>query len=131
MNAIKLPITGLAAASLALLLFFLSIRVIQGRLQFLVALGDGGEKLLRKRIRAHANFTEYVPLTLILLALAELARLHHNTLIFAAISLVAGRAIHAFGVSQPREQLWFRRIGLLLNFTSLLTLSGLLIISNI
>lgn len=70
-----LPITTGYAALLALLLLALSMRVVDGRRRFGVNLGDGGNAAMQRRIRAHANFIEYVPLLLILLALLEAAAL--------------------------------------------------------
>ena len=43
-----------------------------GRRRMRVPLGEGTSEDLRRRLRAHANFAEYVPLALILMALLEL-----------------------------------------------------------
>ncbi len=66
-----MPITALYAGLLGPLLVILAVRVIDARRAAKVALGDGGQPLLLRRMRAHANFAEYVPLALLLLALAE------------------------------------------------------------
>ena len=57
-------VTALYAALLALLLFILSIRVIglRGNLAFaFIAQSRGDDERLQRAIRAHGNFTEYVP----------------------------------------------------------------------
>ena len=69
-------ITALYAGLLAVLLFVLSIRVIglRGNPAFsFIARGKGDDELLQRAIRAHGNFTEYVPMMLILLAFLELS----------------------------------------------------------
>ena len=65
-------ITALYASLLAILLFILSIRVIglRGNPIFsFIAQGKGDDEMLQRAIRAHGNFTEYVPTMLILLFL--------------------------------------------------------------
>ena len=64
--------TGLYAGLLGLLLIVLSMRVVQNRWRAKVGLGHGGDKALRKAIRIHGNFIEYVPLALLLMALIEM-----------------------------------------------------------
>ena len=54
-----------------ILLIVLSLRVSFVRRDARVALGDGDNELLRRRIRAHSNFVEFVPIALLLLMLAE------------------------------------------------------------
>lgn len=65
------PITSLFAAGFALALVALSIPISLRRVEVGVMIGQGEDGVLRNRIRAHGNFIEYVPLGLILLALAE------------------------------------------------------------
>ena len=63
---------SLYAALLGLLFIFLSIRVIQVRRALLVPLGDDGdERLLRVR-SVHANFAQYTPFCIVLIALIEI-----------------------------------------------------------
>ena len=65
------PVTALYAALLALLLLLLARSTILRRQTARILLGDGADEPLQRRIRAHANFAEYAPLGLILLALCE------------------------------------------------------------
>jgi uncharacterized membrane protein YecN with MAPEG domain len=62
----------------------------------------GGNPLLGKRIRAHANFTEYAPITLILFALVELALGASLWLWVAALLFIIGRVGHAFGMDSDK-----------------------------
>ena len=63
-----MTITLLYAGLLAIWFLVLSIRVIQGRMgPGNPSLGDGGNPVMLRRIRGHANFAEYVPLILLLM----------------------------------------------------------------
>ena len=64
-------IVPLYASFLAVLFIVLSIRVILVRRVNNVGFGTGSDGELRRRVRIHANFTEYVPFALILLSMAE------------------------------------------------------------
>jgi uncharacterized membrane protein YecN with MAPEG domain len=67
-----MPITMHYAGALALVFFVLSLRVIQGRTgKSGPSLGDGGDTGMLRRIRAHGNFAEYVPIILIMMGLLE------------------------------------------------------------
>lgn len=91
-------ITTFYAAPLALLIVWLSLRVIGLRRSRRVALGDGDDPDLRAAIRAQGNATEYVPLALILLLLLEIGGGHLLLVHAAGVALVAGRAVHARGL---------------------------------
>src|SRR3546814_13312874 len=52
---------------------WLGFRCTRIRIASQVMHGDGGSAMLARRMRAHANFIEYVPVTLILFGLVELA----------------------------------------------------------
>ncbi len=66
-------ITLIYAGLLGLLFLLLSFWVVKRRAQFKVMIGEGEAPEMRAAIRAHGNFAEYVPLTLLLMALCELA----------------------------------------------------------
>ena len=115
-----LSIVPLYAAILALLFALLSIYVIRGRGRYQVAIGSGGSPELEHRIRVHANFAEYVPFTLLLLSMAELRGASAILLHVMCLCLLSGRFLHAWGVSQPSENLRFRQVGVGLTFTALI-----------
>ncbi|HEY1385135.1 MAG TPA: MAPEG family protein [Dongiaceae bacterium] len=95
-----LVITSAYAGVFALFFVFLSVRVIGQRRSARVSLGDGGDGELLRRTRVHANFAEYVPLTLILMMLAELQGQPAWRIHLIGVLLLIGRAAHAHGVSQ-------------------------------
>ena len=68
-------ITLLFASLHALLLLTLVAPISRHRHQHKIGLGDGGDVALARKIRAHANFIEFVPIALLLLALLELSGL--------------------------------------------------------
>ena len=94
-----------------ILLIVLSLRVSFVRRDARVALGDGDNELLRRRIRAHSNFVEFVPIALLLLMLAEHTGLGSLFIHLFGIVLLAGRISHAYGISQTNEVFIFRMVG--------------------
>jgi uncharacterized membrane protein YecN with MAPEG domain len=115
-----MTITPLYAGLLTLLFVVLSIRVIGMRRAAGVGLGDGGNRVLLRRQRAHGNFAEYVPLALVLMALAELQHLPPWLLHAIGLLLLAGRAAHAYGLSQEPELTKGRVAGMALTFAALI-----------
>jgi uncharacterized membrane protein YecN with MAPEG domain len=96
-----LPITLTIAGAFAILHVWLSLRVSRLRRPLKVAVGDGGHEILARRMRAHANFAENVPIFLVLLALIELATGGALWLWGTAILFVLARIAHAFGMDRP------------------------------
>lgn len=96
-----LPITLTIAGAAAILHVWLSLRVSRLRRPLKVGVGDGGHEILARRMRAHANFSENVPIFLILLGLIELATGGGLWLWGAAILFVLARIAHAFGMDRP------------------------------
>ena len=114
------------AAALAFLFVLLSLRVIAGRRLFKVGIGAGGHAPLERRMRVQANFAEYTPLALILLTFIEMQKASLLLVHALCISLLAGRALHAAGVSRDREMLIFRQVGMALTFTVIIVSALLL-----
>jgi uncharacterized protein len=121
LSPLTLTATPLWAALLALLYLVLAAQVIRARYRTRTALGIGNDPGLERAIRAHANFAEYVPLTLILLTLAELQGASPWLLHLLGALLFAGRAVHAYGISQTEEVLIRRSAGVVLTFGVLVT----------
>jgi uncharacterized protein len=96
-----LPITLTIAAAAALISVWLALRVSRLRRRLGVSVGDGGNMAVTTAMRAHANFSEYTPLFLILLGLVELAIGSQTWLWGAAILFVLGRLAHPFGLARP------------------------------
>jgi uncharacterized membrane protein YecN with MAPEG domain len=100
-----------------ILLIVLSLRVSFVRRDARVALGDGDNELLRRRIRAHSNFVEFVPIALLLLMLAEHTGLGSLFIHLFGIVLLAGRISHAYGISQTNEVFIYRMVGTIATLT--------------
>lgn len=94
----KLEITLIIAAAAALINIWLAMRVGRVRTSEKVSVGDGGNEMVIRRMRAHANFVEYTPIFLILLGLVELAWGSSIWLWATAIIFILGRVAHPFGM---------------------------------
>ncbi len=119
----NLTITALYASLLALVFLGLSFNIIRLRFKLKVGVGDGGEKLLVKAIRIHGNFSEYIPLALILLASYELSGANSLWLHGLGATLLIGRILHAIGLSQSIGTSIPRITGMLSTFVVLLILA--------
>lgn len=115
-----MPITAAFAGLLALLFVALSFRVIGARRGARVTIGDGGDKTLARRARVHGNFAEYVPMALVLMGMAESLGTWKLVIWAVGALLLIGRLLHAFGVSQDKENLTFRVTGMVMTFTAIL-----------
>lgn len=94
-------VTLVTAGCCGLLYFVLSLRVVLGRQAHKVMLGDGGHDALLARIRAHANFAEYVPIILILMGLIEMRTGVTEMLTSTGVLLFLIRIAHALGMARP------------------------------
>ena len=107
-----MKITALYAALLAVLFLILTVRTLNYRRSQQVEIGDGGDKHLLRRIRVHGNFAEYVPFALLLIGLAESLGLAAIAVHGLGLLLLAGRAVHAYGLSQNPHILPMRAAGM-------------------
>ena len=117
-------ITALYASLLALVFVTLSVNIIRLRLKLKIGVGDGGESMLTKAIRVHGNFSEYIPLALILLACYELSGANTIWLHVLGATLLIGRVTHAIGLSKSVGTSLPRVIGTLATFIVLLSLAA-------
>ena len=92
-------ITGIYAALATLLVLLLAVRTSAGRHGKRIYTGDGGDADMFLRIRAHANAIENLPLALLLLALLEWNQTAPPWLHACGCVLLAGRILHALGMS--------------------------------
>jgi hypothetical protein len=115
-----MPITTFYAALLALIFVALSLRTISARRAARVEIGDGDDRELLRRMRVHANFAEYVPIAVILLALAETMKLQAPLLHGIGALLLAGRASHAYALSQSPHILPLRVAGMIATLTAII-----------
>ena len=93
-----LPTTLCLGAAAAVINFWLGMRCARARMASKIFVGDGGDDLLIRRMRAQSNFIENVPLTLILIAAIELAGKGSWWLAPAGAVFLLGRIAHAFGM---------------------------------
>jgi len=106
-----LEITPLYAMPLAVMLFILWLNVVKRRALAEVSIGFGSDATLHEKIRRHGNFVEFVPLVLVVMALAELRGGNGIALHVAGILLVMSRAVHPFGLHHDRVLHGFRIVG--------------------
>lgn len=120
---VDLTITALYASLLALVFLGLSFNIIRLRFKLKVGVGDGGERMLTKSIRVHGNFSEYIPLALILLASYELSSANTVWLHGLGATLLIGRILHAIGLSKSIGPSVLRIVGMSSTFVVLFILA--------
>jgi hypothetical protein len=121
-------VTLLVAGLHGLLLLMLAWRIVEVRRGRRIGLGDGGDAVLLRRIRAHANFIEYVPVALVLLALLELAGTGRPWIGVLGGVLFIARVLHAVGLSRSAGVSFGRFWGTLLTWCVILAASILAIV---
>jgi uncharacterized membrane protein YecN with MAPEG domain len=119
-----MTITLLYAGLLSLWLLVLSARVIAIRSQG-ISLGDGGNPVLLRRIRAHGNFAEYVPMILVMMGFLEINHLSALWIHVFGTTLVIGRLLHGYALSFS-ESFKIGRVGGTVLTLTLLAVCGLL-----
>ncbi len=92
-------ITALYAAILVVIYLYLSFNVSQTRLSKKITLGTGGDDELKRAVRMHGNFAEYVPLILILFIILELNGTSDKMIHILGTILVIARLLHLWGMS--------------------------------
>jgi len=113
---------------LVFIYIFLAMRVSRLRATARATIGTGNDPSLERAIRAHGNFSENVPFALLLLGFMEMQRNSSYVLHALCLLLIAGRLIHAFGISQTRETMGFRITGIVLTVAVLVIAAITLII---
>ncbi|MDQ2877711.1 MAG: MAPEG family protein [Pseudomonadota bacterium] len=98
MNPTMMPVSMMTAGGAALIAFWLGLRTGRARMAAKVSIGDGGDEALIARMRAQANFTEYVPFIVILIGLIELTTGTSTWLWVAGALLLISRIVHALGM---------------------------------
>lgn len=121
-----LPITLTAAGAAALINLWLAISVGRVRSAHKINMGDGGNDALIAAMRAHANFVEYTPFALILIAAIELARGPSTWLWVVSSLYLVGRVLHGIGMTGWRPG---RAIGTVTTMVTLLLLAIVAIVT--
>ena len=119
----SITVSATSAGFLGLLLIVLAWQVVRARQASGVALGDGGNDLLQRRMRGQSNLIEYGPMGLILIFLAEAQNAPFWLLFVLACAFVAARVGHgvafAFTDGVPFLRFW----GTAVTFVTLVSLS--------
>ena len=118
-------------AVLALIFVVLSVRTLSLRRKLGAGVGDGGSQKLVKAVRAHGNFAEYTPLCIILIFLIETTTDASWLIHFYCVVLIAGRCVHAYGVSQVEENFNLRVFGMACTFVVLVGASVRLLVAAV
>lgn len=121
------PVTALYAVLLAAISIVLGFFVGRERLRKQVSLLDGGDPVLIEAIRRHANFTESVPLALILMLVVELNGASAAWMHGLGATLVAARLVHPLGIDFRDMRRPARGIGSVATTLVLATTMGLAI----
>ncbi len=116
-------ITLLIASLHVLFYLLLSFRVVLRRKASRIGIGTGGNEDLARAVRVHANFGEYVPLALLLLALLELSAIRPGLLWVFGIGLLLARILHAIGLGGSAGVSPGRFGGVVLTFIVLLAMA--------
>jgi hypothetical protein len=85
-------------AAAAVINFWISMRIGKIRVAEKVLYGDGGNEMLIRRMRAHANFIENAPLVLLLIALIEATGKGGVWLAPVGAVFMLGRVAHVIGM---------------------------------
>lgn len=116
-------ITLLYAGLCTLLVLVLAMRVVRWRMRHKIGLGDGGDQELLRRVRAHGNAVEYLPLCLILLGGLELNGYSNNLIHAFGASLFVSRLAHAWGLSQHSGTSFGRVSGTVITWSIMLAMA--------
>ena len=110
----QLPsITSAYLGVLGLLYVVLGLQVSRLRRGNKVLFGDGGNIKLRSAIRAHANFAEYVPIIVLMVAMLEMSGMAATRVHLLMGGLLVARLLHPLGMYVGPRTLQFQicRVG--------------------
>ena len=105
------PITGLYAALLTVVVLTLMVRVVRMRVRTGVSILHGDNMDLALAVRQHGNLIEAVPLALILMALVEANGASSVLLHANGIVLLVSRIAHPIGLTVERVEHPMRAFG--------------------
>ncbi len=119
-----IPITSIFASLATLMYIALAFRVIAIRRTKRISLGIGTDPRLETRMRQHGNFSEYAPLTLLLMGMAEIQGAPNALVVAIGLALLISRVAHAFGLGLMSKPvgLKLRTLGMVTCFTTLIIL---------
>lgn len=118
-----LLITGFYAALLALIILWLCYKVVVFRRVKRVEIGDGGDEVGIRHIRAQQNAVEYIPIVLILMGAYELNQGNVYLLHAMGVIMVLARLMHPSGFVNRKGVSFGRFYGTALTWLCLLILA--------
>ncbi|MCK2148327.1 MULTISPECIES: MAPEG family protein [Marinobacter] len=122
------PVTGVFAAVIGILLLVLSVQVVKFRLKFKKGIGVTEDRDFQAAVRAHGNLVEYAPIALIMLGIAELNGVATGLVYWTGMVLVVGRILHAWGMLNGRGGThWARFLGIIMTWLAILFTAVLLL----
>ena len=127
-SPVEIHTTILFAAIFGILHVVFTLRVGGYRFKSKINFGDEGDKELRNRIRAHGNFTENVPIALLLLLLNELTGTGQSTLIILGSVLLVSRLLHYVMIVSRALPIVMRPISMIGTLGTILASSILLLV---
>ncbi len=125
-NVILQTTLSLAAAA-AIINVWLGVRISTLRVGKKVLHGDGGDPQLQQRMRAQANFIEYTPFVLILIAAIEMSGRGGRWLAVVGSVYMLARVAHAFGMDRTDSNPW-RAGGILVTLATLIGLAAVAVL---
>mgnify|MGYP006142586205 CR=1 FL=1 len=128
LNALQLETTFWFAAIFGILHVVFTMRVGLYRLSSKISLGDGGDKDLLKRVRAHGNFVENVPMGLLLLLLNELNGASETTLLVLGSVFLVSRVVHYVTIVSKVLPFLMRPLSMFGTMGSILVMAVLLVV---
>jgi uncharacterized membrane protein YecN with MAPEG domain len=118
-------ITALYAGLLALWQIFLGYRISVMRRKHKVGIGSGGNLELNIAVRCHGNAVEYIPLTMLLILIAELNGASAVLLHSVGVAFSVGRILHTWGLTKTQGNISFGRFaGMFLTWAVLLVMAS-------
>ena len=123
-------ITSAYLGILALLYAVLGLQVTRLRRGHRVLFGDGDNIKLRSAIRAHANFAEYVPIFVLMVAMLEMSGMPAMRVHLLMAALLLARLLHPLGMYVGPRTLQFQicRVGGIVLTIVVLIASALLLL---
>ena len=124
-------VTSFYAGLLGILALALAMQVIRGRQRNRVSVGDGGNPEMLRLMRVQANFSEYVPLALLLIMLGEILGVPRWLVHGEGLVLLAARLLHAWGLGATERVHPGRFVGILATFAVIAVGSIVLIVRTL
>lgn len=113
-------ITIFYTSILVIIFLILSALAITARVKSGINLGlSSDHDDLTKKVRAHGNFAEYIPLALLMLVLAEVSKFPSVALHIYGVALIVGRLFHVFGIYSGKTKIPYRVIGMSITLTAM------------